>query len=235
MSSSKSRGLGAGLAGALLILYAFFTPFLRSRRNLWGVTDAELKRAYPGDELVPHPRWQWTHAVMVSAPPPAVWPWVVQMGQGRAGFYSYEFLENLVGSDIHNSDRIVLDWQHLKTGDAVKLHPKVPGIPVVLLEPGRTLLLYVRSSTFPDGKTASALTEKQYFATSWLFFLEEAGSNTTRLFSRWRVDYNPSLSNRISFGPLFLEPIGFTMDREMLLGIKQRAEASRKTLRQGAG
>ncbi len=236
MADNRSPSLGEGLAGAALMLYAFFTPFLRSRRNRWGVTDAELERAYPGDELIPHPRWQWTHAVTVNSPPPAVWPWVVQMGQGRAGFYSYEFLENLLDSDIHNSDRVVLDWQHLKTGDVIRLHPKMPGIPVVLLEPARALLLHVRTGAFPGERAAfSAPGEEKYFATSWLFFLERTEGDATRLFSRWRIDYSPSLANRISYGPLFLEPIGFTMDRKMLLGIKQRAEASRKTVRQVTG
>lgn len=105
-----------GIEGAFLIAFALLTPFLRRWRCRWGATDEEVKRTLPGDELVPAPEWQWTHAITINAPPEQVWPWIVQMGQGRGGFYSYEALEDLVGCKIHNASRIVPEWQDLKVG-----------------------------------------------------------------------------------------------------------------------
>jgi hypothetical protein len=81
-----------------------------------------------------------TRAITVHAPAAQVWPWIAQLGQGRGGFYSYDTLENLVGCDIHSADRIVPQWQDLKVGDQVKLHPEV-GLGVAVVEQGRVLVL----------------------------------------------------------------------------------------------
>ncbi len=86
---------GALLIGANLILW----PLLRSWRLGWGATDEELKWALVGDELVPQPKWSYTQAITIRASAEQAWPWLVQMGQGRGGFYSYEWLENLIGCD----------------------------------------------------------------------------------------------------------------------------------------
>ena len=79
----------------------------------------------PGDELITAPDLTATRAITVRAPAGQVWPWVAQLGQGRGGFYSYDFLENLVGYDIHSADRVVAEWQDIKTGDKVSLHSDV--------------------------------------------------------------------------------------------------------------
>jgi hypothetical protein len=78
--------------------------FLRGRYLRWGATDEELDALLPGDDLVSHANVTATRAVTVRAAVADVWPWIVQLGQGRAGFYSYDFLENLVGCDIHSAD-----------------------------------------------------------------------------------------------------------------------------------
>ena len=90
----KLKDLAEGIGGALLIVFALLTPCLRGWRCKWGATDAEVKSKLPGDKLLPHPKWGFTHAVTIKAPVAEVWPWIVQIGQGRGGFYSYEFLEN---------------------------------------------------------------------------------------------------------------------------------------------
>lgn len=90
----------------------------------------------PRDDLIPIPDLLATRAITVPAAADQVWPWIVQLGQGRGGFYSYDVLENLVGCDIHSADRVVAQWQDLKVGDHVKLHPEV-GLTVALVEPGR--------------------------------------------------------------------------------------------------
>ena len=101
------------VAGGLLVAYHLF---VRPWYLDWGATDDERDRRLPGDELVPAPGSETTWAVTVEAPSDEVWPWIVQLGQGRGGFYSYSWLENLVGADIHNVDRIVPEFQRLAEG-----------------------------------------------------------------------------------------------------------------------
>lgn len=96
--------------------------------------------ALPGDELIPHADLTATRAVTVRAPADGVWPWLAQLGAGPQRFYSNEFLENLVGCDIHSADRIVPEWQAVDVGDAVNLYPEV-GLIVTLVEPSRALVL----------------------------------------------------------------------------------------------
>jgi len=231
-SKFKFKAFADGIAGAFLIAAALLTPFLRHWRTTWGAIDAEIHRSLPGDDLVPHPKWGWTHAITIRASAAEVWPWLIQMGQGRGGMYSYEWLENLVGCDIHNADRIISEFQHLEVGDGIRLHPKV-SIPITVIEPGRALVLHVRANT-QTGRTfelTDTMPEK-YLNISWVFFLDELDEGTTRLISRWRGDYNPSLGNALIYR-VFTEQISFVMDRKMLLGIKQRVEAAaeRRALR----
>jgi hypothetical protein len=105
-------------AGAALLYAA-----RRYYRN-WGTTKEECRMALPGDELVSSPAVQTTEGVWIEAPPGAVWPWLVQMGQDRGGLYSYQTLENLVGLDYHNADRIHPECQRLAPGDVMRLAPK---------------------------------------------------------------------------------------------------------------
>ena len=88
----------------------------------WGATDDEVNDTVPGDELVPAADLTATRAVTVRASADGVWPWLAQLGQGRGGFYSYDFLENLVGCSIHSAERVVPEWQSIDVGDAVHLH-----------------------------------------------------------------------------------------------------------------
>jgi len=111
------RSLTAAGIGAVAIVAwrKVFTPWQRN----WGATEEEAAMALPGDTLTPPPVDQCTRAITIAAPPEAVWPWLVQMGADRGGFYSYAWLENLFGLDIHNADGIVDEWQQLAVGDWV--------------------------------------------------------------------------------------------------------------------
>jgi hypothetical protein len=168
----------------------------------------------------------------VRAPVAAVWPWLLQIGQGRGGFYSHEALENLVGCDIHNADRILPECQELGAGDGVRLHPKIPAILVELLEPEKTLLLY--SPEAIGQKPDQAAETAESFATTWLFEVEGLADGGTRLISRYRLGYMPRFGNDLAYRGL-VEPIVAVMQRKMLLGIKARAEAAGVGLRQSAG
>lgn len=171
----------------------------------WGATDEELITPLPGDYLIQRPTLDATHAVTINAAIVNVWPWLVQMGQTRGGFYSYEWLENLVGCHMQNADRVVSEWQDLKVGDEVWLHPKAPPLRVRIIEPGRAIVL-----------------DK-----SWGFYLEEIDSQRTRLILRGRGEFDPDLKNPVLNFLLWrgvFEPAHFIMERKMMLGIKERAE-----------
>ena len=209
-----------GLRGAARMAVAFATPFLRARRSRWGVSRAVASRRYPGDELVAAPRWGWTHGVEIDAAPAAVWPWIAQLGRDKGGFYSYQWLENLAGCDVQNADRIVEAWQQPAAGERIALHPRAPGIPIVSIEPGRWLLAHVEGDP-TDGAPVAG----RWVSASWLFWLEPLDDGRrTRLISRYRIASSDDLATRAKFGATLVEPIGTTMDRRMLLGIKQRAE-----------
>jgi hypothetical protein len=89
----------------------------------WGTRDDERAAPLPGDDIVGRARTDYTMAITILATPSEIWPWLIQMGQGRGGFYTHEWIENLLGADIHNADRIVSRWQQFAVGDIVRLTP----------------------------------------------------------------------------------------------------------------
>lgn len=206
-----------GAGGAAIMALGWVTPFLRDRRSHWGLDAAAAAEKRPGDELVPRPRWAWTHGVEIDAPAEAVWPWIAQMGADRAGFYSYQSLENLAGCKLRNAEALHPEWAH-REGDAFSLHPKQAPMRVVSLEPGRHLLAYVG----PDEAARAA--GKPWAAVSWLFAVEALSPTRCRFVSRYRCDYSDDLAMRLAMGPALIEPVGFAMDRRMLLAVKARAE-----------
>lgn len=215
-----------GIRGASIMAASLITPFLSDRRRKWGSTENELRRSWSSDDLVPHPKGEYMHAVTINAPAAAVWPWIIQIGQGRGGFYSYEFLENLIGCKMCNANEIISELQHLKVGDSIPMHPTM-GSPykVAAIDPGRMLVLLIREDT--KTRKTFELSDKmpvKYQNMSWLFFLDEHDDGTTRLISRSRNDWNKSLGNTLFFG--VFGPITLEMDRKMLLGIKQRVETT---------
>ncbi len=179
---------------------------LRERCLTWGATADEVARSMPGDDLLPDPDILATRAIAIDAPPEVVWPWLVQMGSGRGGAYTYDWIENLFGLGMHSADHILPEFQHLKVGDAFRLGPGRPLMHVEVLEPERALVF-----RFEDGTWV------------WSFGLEQRG-DTTRLVSRNRIATpNASIVGR-AFSALVMEPGSLVMERRMLLGIKQRAE-----------
>ena len=112
----------------------------RTRLLRWGATDGEIAGIQPGDDLISDANVTATRAITIRRSADVVWPWIAQLGQGRGGFYSYDFLENLLGFDIHSADRVVSEWQQLEVGDDVRLAPTV-GLMAVIVDPGRALVL----------------------------------------------------------------------------------------------
>jgi hypothetical protein len=222
---TKHRSKNAIFISAVGLGAAAFTTYWKLVRPWhlhWGAAQDEAQRSYPGDEFLPEAKMVAIHAITIEAPPQLVWPWLAQIGQGRGGFYSYDWIENIMGLDIHNVDQILPEHQNLKVGDLIPLSPDGFGIPVALLEPEQALVL--RGDTRLDPEAIPGMAPGDYFAATWAFYLESQPGNRTRLIERWKADWSPSLKNTI-FMRLFMEPGAFLMERKMLLGIKQRAEA----------
>jgi hypothetical protein len=156
-----------------------------------------MGKPLPGDELVPNPAIESTRAIVVGAPVEEVWPWLAQIGQDRGGFYSYEWLENLAGCRMCNTDRIHPEWQHREVGERVYLHPAI-GLKVTVFEPGRAIVL--------EGWGA--------------FVVEPIDENRTRVLLRSRVPRGWVMLYYL----LTIEVPHFIMERRMLKGIKERAE-----------
>ena len=213
-------GLGGILTvGATIVLSPLLAPWYRR----WGATAEETQRRLPGDALAPHPRSEITCAIAVQAPVGRVWPWLVQIGCQRAGWYSYDLLDN---GGQPSADRILAEYQHLAVGDEVLLTPKGPlAMPVVALEPEKALVLggTLNTQTGEGVALADPLPEAYYTGIN-AFVLEQAGAGATRLIFRQRLDWSPALANTLIYR-VFLEPIAFVMGRKMLRGIKRRAEA----------
>ena len=192
-------GLTVGSIAAAALVYR---SLLRRRIMNWGATDAEVDARLPGDELLEHADGVATRAITVNAAASAVWPWIAQMGPlPRGGAYTYDWIENLLGLDMHSADRVLPDYQHPQVGDTLGYGKNRMRFERV--EPRRVL-----ATRSEDGNWV------------WSFVLEEKDGRT-RLISRNRFRL-PSLTARI--GMLPMEPASLVMERKMLHGIKQRAE-----------
>jgi hypothetical protein len=201
---------------ALVSAFVVATQLVRGRYLGWGATDGETRVTLPGDELIPCADITATRAITIAAPPERVWPWIAQLGQGRGGFYSYDFLENLVGCDIHSADRIVPEWQGITVGDEVRLHPEV-GLQVVKLEPGHAMVI---RGGVQMGRVAPP------YDFTWAFVLRRQDDGWTRLLVRERYEYTKRWS------ALLVEPvqlISFVMSERMLRGIRLRAQRGSRT------
>jgi len=187
----------------LAVAAAVWRIFLFPWASNWGATKEERLKPLPGDEFGAPSAPQHTCGLTIQAPAAEVWKWLVQIGQDRGGFYSYTFLENLVGADIHNTNEIRPEWQELKVGDTIKLgrDEGVIKLEVLAVEPGRALVL-------------------PYWGA---FVLEPApDGRSCRFLIRSRAEGKPIVRFALS---CVLDPIHFLMQRRMMLGIKELAEA----------
>jgi hypothetical protein len=183
----------------------------RRQQLRWGATNDEFRRAMPGDELVADPDLAPTRAITIHAGIEDVWPWIVQLGQGRGGFYSYDRLENLAGCDIHSATEVNPQWQHVDAGDVVRLAPELT-LTVASAKPPRTLVL--QGGILPGAATAP-------YDFTWTFELSPVSESTTRLVVRERYAY------RKWWARFVVEPVtvvSFFMSHRMLRGIRERAE-----------
>jgi hypothetical protein len=195
----KRGGMALGSIGSTALVYQLL---LRRPILKWGATDAEAHARLPGDELLEEADGVATRAITINAPAAAVWPWIAQMGPApRGGAYTYDWIENLLRLDMHSVDRVIPEFQHPKVGDTL-------GYGKNRMRTERVDPQQVLATRSQDGNWV------------WSFILREQDGNT-RLISRNRFRL-PSLIAKI--GMLPMEPASLVMERQMLHGIKQRAE-----------
>ncbi len=203
----KNRALILLTLSAIVVWLALYFVWIRPAFLNWGATDEEAVRVLPGDERIPVSGYQCTRALTIDAPPEKVWPWFAQLGVGRAGFYSYSWLENLLLASIHNTYRLVPSWQRDTSGDFVrsiqfgKDKPGINGWSFEILEDGRVF----------------------YLSPGWgPFVLDPCGDSQTRLLVRSRG--NPSQPVLKTIMATFFDPVHFTMEKRMIVEVKRLAE-----------
>jgi hypothetical protein len=198
-----ARGLGEIVAASPLFLFA---PLYRHWHLRWGATEAEVDAVMPGDDVVSHPSFTTTRAITIDAPPEDVWPWLVQIGCGKAGFYSYDLFDN---AGHPSAEQILPEHQHPSIDDWVPMAAKV----------NATTAFKVKA--FESNR--SLLWEKPHSTWSWK--LQPLPGGRTRLITRlkdhyaWRAEPANALLSLILF-----EFGDFPMMRKLLLGVKRRAE-----------
>lgn len=212
----QARLRAGALVGATAGCCAYWL-LVRPRISRWGATDEEVKKRLPGDELESPMGYRpiSTRAITIDAPPDEVWPWLVQMGSGRAGFYSHDWVERLLFvtyGEGRSATRIHPEWQELRVGDRVP-YSRFNTVPVTMIDPQRCLV-----------------------AGEWLVLEPTANGSRTRLIARTRGGWLEPLVFKVPIVGWLVWPLAALVDRgplellhhymesEMLNGIKQRAE-----------
>lgn len=215
---SATRFVYEGAEGLVLLLFILISwPFSRRWLGNWGATELECARTWAGDALTPSATETFTRAIDIDAPAEVVWPWVVQFGLDRAGFYSYELLERMVGIPVKNVEIILPDCQSLKLGEEIKLHPNTPGIPVGSFSETRHICF---------GQTGNTTTATPDPRRSWSIYIESYKQKSCRLILRSCIEElrEPTLGKKL--GLAFEEPIDFLMEQRMLRTIRRLVESA---------
>jgi hypothetical protein len=197
---------------AIVALAALYFGWLRDYQMNWGANAEDVKRVMPGDELQENPDFNATRVVEIKAPPEKIWPWIVQMGYKRAGFYSFDRLDN---AGIPSSDTIMPDYQDIKVGDTISLGGA--SVLVAEMEPYKSMLWIF---TVRSGPWAGA---------TWSWGLYPVDNERTRLVSRLRMNYTLYGSMDIIMCGL-LDAFEVIMMRTSILGIRHRVESGQNIL-----
>ena len=198
----KIAAVFAGLIALLVIAIILLTPWM----DRWGAIDAEIQAAYPGDELVPAPASFVNRAVTIQASPEQIYPWLLQIGADKGGWYSYDWLETLANCPNTNADRIHAEWQNLEVGDPVLMCPGEFAPPP-----------YVVAQLHPDQAIVMGHQENSEWVDLYQFVLVPQTDGSTRLVLRTRTMMVGGIWNVV-------HPIAFMMEQRMLHGVKERAE-----------
>jgi hypothetical protein len=205
----------AGIAGVAALTYQFAVRPFRS----WGTSPEQSARALPGDELLPDASGGETRTITIEAPPASVWPWLVQMGYGRGGWYSFDAMDTGASSNA-----ILPEFQSLAEGDVVPANADT-GLIVRRLDPGHALVLYIDS-----GMTGEQSRQKSPMdmSATWAFVLDELPDNRTQLVERIRFQFGETDKPWLRHTLPMMGFGAFMVLRKQLEGIKQRAEQTQE-------
>ena len=189
------------------------TPLVRSWHLRWGATDGEVAGEMPGDRIVPRAQFNATRAITIEVPPEQVWLWIAQLGYRRAGFYTYDLVDN---AGIPSADRILEEYQELAVGDLIPMFHEVHGLAIAYkvdsFQKNEWMIWVHRphENEAPDS--------------TWTWRLDRVPNGGTRLVTRMKQDYRWETFGLALFNLVLMEFGDFAMERRMLKGIKQRAE-----------
>ncbi len=192
-----------GILAITVIAVILLTPWM----DRWGAVDDEITATLSGDELLTEPAQVVNRAITIRATPEQIYPWILQLGADKGGMYSYSWFEGLLNCPQVNADRIHPDWQGLKVGDLVKMCPgKFGPVPytVALLEPSSAVVMGHQ--------------ENGAWVDLWQFVIQRLPDGTSRLLLRTRTNMTGGFWS-------IIHPGVFIMERGMLRGIRDRAEA----------
>jgi hypothetical protein len=211
-SPAAKRSLVLDTLGAVPIWAV--TPMLRPWHMRWGATKAEVAARMPGDDVVPRARFNATRAITVAATPKQVWPWIVQLGYRRGGFYTYDLVDN---AGERSADRIVDKYQHIEVGDLIPMFHESHGLAIAYevdsLESNDWMLWVHRPHADEPADS------------TWSWRLTSLPDGGTRLVTRMKQDYRWRTPRLAAFNLILMEFGDFAMERRMLKGIRTRAES----------
>lgn len=210
------RALFLAIVSALVASGVVYFAFVRPKVRGWGLDPHEAELPLPGDELITDPSHVETRGITIHAPVSKVWPWLVQMGFGRAGWYSYEMLDNKA-----NADGVLPEFQDLKVGDVMPTHPG-GGFSVKVVDRERALVLYTDTDLL---RSQAERTENESYPdikASWAFYLQPEDGGT-RLIERFRAKTPGSGPATAALGEIMGTGI-VLMTRKQMLSIKERVE-----------
>lgn len=213
---SRLRYICESLEGLVLLPVILLSwPLSRRWLNHWGATPLECEGPWPGDTLTPSTAKTFTRALDIDASVETVWSWLVQFGLDRAGFYSYELLEHMIGIPIKNVEVVLPAFQSLKIGEEIKLHPDAPGIPIAYLQEKQYICF---------GQIGNTTTHTPDPRRSWSIYIEQKTSESCRLLVRTCIEdlRIPIIQKHLAL--MLEDPIDFLMEQRMLRTIRRLAE-----------
>lgn len=214
------------LIGFFVLLFSVVSSLrllLKRWVRYWTAEEPEKAQKLAGDDIIENPAMEMTNAVTIKAPPEYVWQWLVQMGADRAGWYSYDKLDN---GGLPSADAIVPEFQDLDVGDVVKALPESEGgfRVVKLVKPLELVYTTFTKIPFKQSKDQPQQPTEYYWRTSWAFVLTQPVDNVTRLLVRARIAYK--IPEGIApIARVLAYPVHFVMQQRQLYNIRQRAES----------
>ncbi len=226
MAPSMDRPSANGTARTIALVLDALTavpwfvtaPLIRPWHLRWGAALDEVQGAMPGDEVVPRAQFNATRAVTVDAPPERVWPWIVQLGYRRAGFYTYDLIDN---ASQRSADHILDEYQHPAAGDLMPMFKELQGLAIAY-----TVTAFETNSWMVWVHRPNATEQPD---STWTWRLAPLPGGATRLVTRMKQDYRWGTPRLAIFNFVLMELGDFAMERRMLKGIKARAESAERS------